>query len=137
VSEARTLRPDLAIIDRCNLTVLLEPGQEDLAAFLAANRVRVVASLPCYSQSNVDGQRGAGVFDRSVAGLRALNAVGYGVEGSGLALDLVYNPGGAFLAPSREKLEPAYKKELSEASGLSWPCLQHAWGRLVWCKVGF
>ncbi|GBF96882.1 Fe-S oxidoreductase [Raphidocelis subcapitata] len=123
VSEARALRPELTIIDRCNLTVLLEPGQEDLAAFLAAHRVRVVASLPCYSQSNVDGQRGAGVFDRSIAGLRALNAAGYGAEGSGLALDLVYNPGGAFLAPSREKLEPAYKQELSEAYGITFNSL--------------
>lgn len=117
VAGARALRPgasDLTIIDRCNLTVLLEPGQEDLASFLAAHKVRVVASLPCYSQSNVDGQRGAGVFDRSIRGLKLLNSAGYGVEGSGLALDLVYNPGGAFLAPPREKLEPAYKQELLE-----------------------
>jgi hypothetical protein len=92
----------------------LEPGQEDLPAFLAAHKVRVVASLPCYSQSNVDQQRGAGTFRRSIEGLKLLNAAGYGVEGSGLSLDLVYNPGGAFLAPAREKLEPAYKQELME-----------------------
>jgi len=82
--------------------------------------VRVVASLPCYSQSNVDSQRGAGVFERSIAGLKLLNGVGYGVEGSGLALDLVYNPGGAFLAPSGEKLEPAYKQELMEVRLGGW-----------------
>jgi len=103
---------NVEVIDRCNLTVLMEPGQEDLADFLAQHRVRVVASLPCYSMKNVDSQRGAGVFERSIAGLRKLNALGYGMEGSGLELDLVYNPGGAFLAPSQATLEPAYKEEL-------------------------
>ncbi|GIL44041.1 hypothetical protein Vafri_1610 [Volvox africanus] len=106
------------IIDRCNLTVLLEPGQEDLVDFLARHKVRVVASLPCYSESNVDKQRGRGVFDRSIAGLKLLNAAGYGVEGSGLVLDLVYNPGGAFLAPGQAKLEAAYKSELKSAYGI-------------------
>ncbi|GLC47384.1 hypothetical protein PLESTB_001360400 [Pleodorina starrii] len=106
------------IIDRCNLTVLLEPGQEDLVDFLARHKVRVVASLPCYSESNVDQQRGRGVFERSIAGLRLLNAAGYGVEGSGLLLDLVYNPGGAFLAPDQAKLEAAYKSELGSAYGI-------------------
>jgi len=101
------------IIDRCNLTVLLEPGQEDLAAFLARHRVRVVASLPCYSDANVDAQRGAGVFERSIQGLQILNKHGYGQPGTALQLDLVYNPGGAFLAPSQAKLEPAYKSELA------------------------
>ncbi|KIZ06859.1 Fe-S oxidoreductase [Monoraphidium neglectum] len=126
VAGARALRPDPAsfsIIDRCNLTVLLEPGQEDTPAFLAAHGVRVVASLPCYSQSNVDSQRGAGVFERSISGLKLLNGVGYGQPGSGLSLDLVYNPGGAFLAPSQEKLEPAYKQELWEAHGVAFNSL--------------
>ncbi|KAF8065759.1 hypothetical protein HT031_002819 [Scenedesmus sp. PABB004] len=116
VSEARALLgSSLEIIDRCNLTVLCEPGQEDLPAFLAQHRVRVVASLPCYGADNVDKQRGNGVFERSIEGLRLLNAAGYGQPGSGLVLDLVYNPGGAFLAPPAAKLEPAYKQELQQA----------------------
>eukprot|EP00775_Hariotina_reticulata_P010741 gene10742-10897_t len=118
VQAARALSPDLTIIDRCNLTVLCEPGQEDLAGFLAQHRVRVVASLPCYGADNVDKQRGRGVFDRSIQGLKALNAVGYGQPGTGLVLDLVYNPGGAFLAPPQDKLQPAYKQELAEAYGI-------------------
>ncbi|KAG2430407.1 hypothetical protein HXX76_009932 [Chlamydomonas incerta] len=113
----------LEIIDRCNLTVLLEPGQEDLVDFLARHKVRVVASLPCYSEGNVDKQRGRGVFDRSIEGLKLLNAAGYGVEGSGLQLDLVYNPGGAFLAPSQSKLEAAYKSELGGAYGIGFNSL--------------
>ncbi|KAG2448117.1 hypothetical protein HYH02_006702 [Chlamydomonas schloesseri] len=108
----------LEIIDRCNLTVLLEPGQEDLVDFLARHKVRVVASLPCYSEDNVDKQRGRGVFERSIEGLKLLNAAGYGVLGSGLQLDLVYNPGGAFLAPGQSKLEAAYKSELGGAYGI-------------------
>ncbi|CAG9466422.1 unnamed protein product [Pedinophyceae sp. YPF-701] len=111
------------VIDRCNLTVLEEPGQEDLADFLAALRVRVVASLPCYSQKNVDLQRGSGVFERSVRGLQKLNAVGYGVPGTGLTLDLVYNPGGPFLAPPQESLEGAYRTELREAFGVEFSSL--------------
>jgi hypothetical protein len=90
--------------------VLLEPGQEDLVGFLAEHSVRVVASMPCYSAANVDKQRGGGVFTRSIAGLQALNAAGYGVPGSGLLLDLVYNPGGVFLAPPQAQLEPVYKQ---------------------------
>lgn len=113
----------LEVIDRCNLTVLLEPGQEGLAAFLAEHRVRVVASLPCYSPENVDAQRGGGVFARSVAGLRALNAAGYGRPGTGLALDLVYNPGGAFLAPPQAALEATYRTELREAYGVEFTSL--------------
>jgi len=111
------------VIDRCNLTVLLEPGQEDLVGFLAANRVRVVASLPCYSQRNVDQQRGAGVFERSIEGLRRLNAAGYGVPGTGLHLDLVYNPGGPFLAPSQGELEGAYRAELRDCFGVEFSSL--------------
>ncbi|BDA44657.1 hypothetical protein COCOBI_06-1350 [Coccomyxa sp. Obi] len=117
VTEARKL--GVEIIDRCNLTVLQEPGQEDLVDFLAENQVRVVASLPCYSEGNVDEQRGRGVFERSIAGLRALNAAGYGRPGSGLTLDLVYNPNGAFLAPPQQQLQEAYKAELAEAYGIT------------------
>ena len=82
------------VIDRCNLTILSEPGQEDLAEFLAAHRVEVVASLPCYTEELVDRQRGKGVYERSIAGIRALNALGYAMPGTGLSLNLVYNPQG-------------------------------------------
>ena len=101
------------VIDRCNLTILQEPGQESLADFLAAQGVRVVASLPCYSEQNVDSQRGKGVFEGSIEGLKTLNALGYGRQGSGLILDLVYNPGGAFLPPSQQALEQQYKERLA------------------------
>lgn len=105
-------------IDRCNLTILFEPGQEDLAEFLAGQRVQVVASLPCYSMENVDRQRGKGVFDKSIAALQKLNALGYGHEGSGLVLNLVYNPQGPVLPPSQEKLQADYKRELFEHFGI-------------------
>lgn len=85
--------------------------------------MRVVASLPCYTAGTVDAQRGGGVFGRSIAGLQALNAVGYGVPGSGLTLDLVYNPGGAFLAPPAATLEPLYRAELGEAHGVAFTSL--------------
>jgi radical SAM/Cys-rich protein len=81
-------------------------------------QVRVVASLPCYSKENVDEQRGGGIFRRSIAGLQMLNALGYGIDGSGLVLDLIYNPNGVFLAPAQSTLEPVYKRELSEAYGV-------------------
>jgi len=110
VTRARQL--GVRVIDRCNLTILSEPGQESLAQFLADQGVEVVASLPCYSADNVDRQRGDGVFDRSIAGLRALNALGYGKEGSGLVLNLVYNPQGASLPPPQGPLEADYKREL-------------------------
>eukprot|EP00238_Polyblepharides_amylifera_P008311 CAMPEP_0196588764 /NCGR_PEP_ID=MMETSP1081-20130531/61663_1 /TAXON_ID=36882 /ORGANISM="Pyramimonas amylifera, Strain CCMP720" /LENGTH=380 /DNA_ID=CAMNT_0041911369 /DNA_START=178 /DNA_END=1320 /DNA_ORIENTATION=+ len=116
VKEARAL--GMEVIDRCNLTVLLEEGQEDLAQFLADNQVRVVASLPCYSASNVDKQRGNGVFEKSIHGLQDLNALGYGKEGTGLFLDLVYNPGGGFLPPAQASLEVAYKAELKDCFGI-------------------
>lgn len=106
------------IIDRCNLTVLMEPGQEDLADFLVEHNVQVVASLPCYSKDNVNKQRGFGVFERSIAGLQLLNEKGYGVKESGLKLDLIYNPGGAFLPPNQAKLEDAYKAELLDSFGI-------------------
>lgn len=102
-----------AVIDRCNLTVLEEPGQADTAAFLAAHAVHVVASLPCYSLENVERQRGKGVFARSLAGLRRLNAVGYGGPESGLELDLIYNPVGAQLPPEAAALEGDYRRELA------------------------
>jgi radical SAM/Cys-rich protein len=102
------------VIDRCNLTILSEPGQEDLAQFLADQGVDVVASLPCYSASNVDRQRGDGVFERSIQGIQNLNALGYGKEGTGLKLDLVYNPQGPSLPPEQKKLEQDYKRELHQ-----------------------
>jgi len=116
VQAARAL--GVKVIDRCNLTILSEPGQADLAEFLAAAGVEVVASLPCYSAANVDRQRGAGVFDRSIAALHTLNALGYGREGSGLVLNLVYNPLGATLPPPQASLEAAYKRELGEHFGI-------------------
>jgi radical SAM/Cys-rich protein len=110
VRGARAL--GVRVIDRCNLTILSEPGQEGLAEFLAEKNVEVTASLPCYSPANVDRQRGDGVFDRSIAGLQALNALGYGQEGSGLVLNLVYNPQGPVLPPPQGPLEADYKREL-------------------------
>ncbi|KAK9866822.1 hypothetical protein WJX84_007664 [Apatococcus fuscideae] len=121
VSGARVM--GLEVIDRCNLTVLLEPGQEDLVPFLANEGVRIVASLPCYTIENVDEQRGRGVFERSIQGLKMLNAAGYGKEGSGLILDLVYNPNGIFLAPPQAKLQEAYKQELQDLFGISFNSL--------------
>ena len=98
-------------MDRCNLTILHEPGQEDLAEFLASERVEIVASLPCYLQDNVERQRGKGVFEASLRALRALNALGYG---RGLTLNLVYNPQGPSLPPSQAALEEDYRRVLNE-----------------------
>jgi radical SAM/Cys-rich protein len=106
------------VIDRCNLTVLELPGQEDTAEFLAAHGVRVVASLPCYGAENVDAQRGRGVFARSIAALRRLGALGYGDPGSGLELDLVYNPQGSSLPPPQAELEARYRAELGSRFGI-------------------
>lgn len=117
VKMARSIRPDLEIIDRCNLTVLQEPGQEDLVEFLKENKVHIIASLPCYSEENVDQQRGNGVFERSIAALLALNDAGFSSE-SDLRLDLVYNPLGAFLPPPQEKLEVQYKEQLADNFGI-------------------
>ena len=106
------------VIDRCNLTILSEPGQETLATFLAEQGVEVVASLPCYSVGNVDRQRGEGVFERSIRGLQALNALGYGTQGSGLTLNLVYNPQGASLPPPQGVLQADYQRELGAHFGI-------------------
>ena len=106
------------VIDRCNLTILLEQGQEGLAAFLAEHKVDIVASMPCYSAANVDKQRGDGVFDKSIVALQQLNALGYGVAGSGLSLNLVYNPQGPSLPPEQQALQADYKRELSKHFGI-------------------
>ena len=105
------------VIDRCNLTVLFEPGQQDTAEFLAAHRVHVIASLPCYTRENVERQRGKGVFDASIRALQKLNALGYARE-PGLVLDLVYNPVGPTLPPEAGKLEARYKAELGTLFGI-------------------
>jgi len=106
------------VIDRCNLSILELAGYEDLAGFLAAEQVEIVASLPCYTEENVDQQRGRGTFDDSIAALRRLNALGYGRPGSPLRLDLVYNPLGPSLPPAQGPLELDYKRELGERFGI-------------------
>jgi len=116
VVEARAL--GLQVIDRCNLTVLLEPGQEDTAEFLAEHGVRVVASLPCYSAETVDEQRGRRVFERSIEALHKLGRLGYGRPGSPLTLDLVYNPPGPTLPPPQAELEATYRRELRRRFGI-------------------
>jgi radical SAM/Cys-rich protein len=110
VTEARAL--GCHVMDRCNLTVFFVPGREHLPEFLAAQGVEVIASLPCYLQENVDLQRGRGVFEQSIAALRRLNSLGYGREASGLVLNLVYNPIGAYLPPPQAELEADYRREL-------------------------
>jgi len=112
VSEARKL--DVHVTDRCNLTILMEAGYEAMAQFLADHQVEVIASLPCYLRENVDKQRGKGVFDASLAALKKLNDVGYGKEGSGLMLNLMYNPQGPSLPPSQDALEADYHAHLQE-----------------------
>lgn len=107
------------VMDRCNLTILEEPGHDDLAAFLAEHRVEIVASLPCYLKENVDRQRGDGVFEASISGLRRLNALGYAQPASGLTLNLVYNPQGPSLPPSEAALEEAYREHLSARYGVA------------------
>jgi radical SAM/Cys-rich protein len=116
VLAARNL--GVRVIDRCNLTVLEQPGQEDTARFLAAHQVEIIASLPCYLEENVNAQRGEGVFGASIRSLRTLNALGYGRNGSGLGLSLVYNPQGPSLPPAQEKLEADYRRHLGEEFGV-------------------
>lgn len=116
VKAARAL--NVKVIDRCNLTILFEPGYETLAEFLAEQGVDVVASLPCYSADNVDKQRGKGVFELSIEALQLLNALGYGQEGSDLRLSLVFNPQGPVLPPNQLKLEADYKRELFNQYGI-------------------
>jgi len=106
------------VIDRCNLTILFEPEQNDLADFLAAHQVEVVASLPCYSLENVDRQRGKGVFDKSIPALQKLNRLGYGKPNTGLKLNLVFNPQGPSLPPNQQQLEADYKKQLLNQFGI-------------------
>ena len=108
----------LKVIDRCNLVILMEPGFEWLAGFLAKNRVEIVASLPCYLKDNVDKQRGKGTFDASITALQKLNALGYGQVSSDLQLNLVFNPQGATLPPEQQALERDYKQHLHEHFGI-------------------
>jgi radical SAM/Cys-rich protein len=116
VEEASAL--GVKVIDRCNLTILLEPGYETMAEFLAEHRVEVVASMPCYSPNNVDKQRGNGVFDKSIKALQKLNELGYGKADTGLVLNLVYNPLGPSLPPGQAQLEADYKRELYNHFGI-------------------
>ncbi len=121
VARARAL--GRRVTDRCNLTILFEPGQEDTAEFLAAHEVEVVASLPCYTSERVDRQRGRGVFDASIAALRRLCELGYGQRGSPLRLDLVYNPVGFHLPPPQAELEARYRTELRDLFGIEFHSL--------------
>lgn len=116
VQESRRLHK--RVIDRCNLTVFQEPGQEDLVEFLRDQHVDIIASLPCYTADNVDKQRGRGVFERSISALRLLNATGYGRPGSPFSLDLAFNPGGPSLPPAQLHLERDYKQHLRDEFGI-------------------
>jgi radical SAM/Cys-rich protein len=107
------------VMDRCNLSVLLLPSQADLAEFLARHRVEVIASLPYFRATQTDAQRGDGVFDKSIKAMQLLNRLGYGREGSGLTLNLVYNPVGAFLPPKQEAVEAQFRRELQRAHGVT------------------
>ncbi len=117
IQRVKALEPPRHVIDRCNLTILLEPGYKDLAAFLARHKVEIIASMPCYSPANVDAQRGDGVFDGSIKALQLLNSLGYGA-GVDLPLHLVYNPVGAFLPAPQAELEADYKRELLARFGI-------------------
>jgi radical SAM/Cys-rich protein len=116
VRNARRL--DVHVIDRCNLTILWEPGGETLAQFLAEQEVEVTASLPCYLEDNVDRQRGRGVFEKSIRALKRLNDLGYGQADSGLCLNLVYNPQGPTLPPPQAALEADYRRQLKDHYGI-------------------
>src|SRR5580765_1654488 len=118
VERLKALIPPRHIIDRCNLTILLEPGYEDDASFLARNQIEIIASMPCYSPENVNAQRGHGVFDGSIKALQLLNSLGYGTDPA-LPLHLVYNPNGAFLPGPQQELEEDYKRELKAHFGIT------------------
>jgi radical SAM/Cys-rich protein len=107
-----------AVLVRCNLTILFEPGQEDLVEFYVRHGVEIVASMPYYQEGPVDAQRGRGVFEKSIDALRLLNDAGYGRPGTGLRLSLVYNPAGAFLPPSQSAIEADFRRELGERHGI-------------------
>jgi len=117
IEQVKSLQPRRHIIDRCNLTILVERDYKDLAPFLAKHNVEIIASMPCYSSENVNAQRGEGVFEGSIAALQLLNSLGYGID-SELPLHLVYNPVGAFLSPSQIELETDYKRELKKHFGI-------------------
>ena len=117
IERLREITPRRRIIDRCNLTILLEPGYDDYAEFMARHEVEIIASMPCYSPENVNAQRGEGVFDASIKALQLLNSLGYGIEPR-LPLHLVYNPNGAFLPGPQEELEADYKRELKNHFGV-------------------
>lgn len=117
VERICALEPRRHVIDRCNLTILLEPGYDDLATFLAERKVEIIASMPCYTPDNVNAQRGEGVFDGSIRALQSLNSLGYGTDAD-LPLHLVYNPVGAFLPGPQAELEADYKRELKQHFGV-------------------
>src|SRR5438034_7443306 len=117
IEQVKSLNPRRHVIDRCNLTILLERGYQDLAGFLARNKVEIIASMPCYSPENVNAQRGEGVFEGSIAALQMLNSLGYGIDPD-LPLHLVYNPVGPFLPALQAELEADYKRELKKHFGI-------------------
>src|SRR3954464_14709547 len=117
IERVKALNPARHLIDRCNLTILLDPAHHDLAEFLAARQVEIIASMPCYSAENVNAQRGEGVFEASIKALQLLNSLGYGLDAS-LPLHLVYNPVGAFLPGPQDELEADYKRELKTHFGI-------------------
>jgi len=121
VKKVRKLEKHVMV--RCNLTVILEPGYEDLPQFFADQQIEVIGSLPYYLDRNVDAQRGKGTFNKSIKALQLLNEVGYGDEGTGLVLNLVYNPGGAFLPPSQSSIEADFKRELMRRYGIQFNSL--------------
>src|SRR2546423_7454552 len=117
IERVCSLEPRRHVIDRCNLTILLESGYEDLAKFLAGHKVEIIASMPCYTPENVNAQRGEGVFEGSIKALQLLNSLGYGTDPD-LPLHLVYNPVGPFLPALQSELESDYKRELKEHFGV-------------------
>jgi len=117
IDRVKALHPSRHVIDRCNLTILLEPGYEDLPEFLARHKVEIIASMPCYTPENVNAQRGEGVFEASIAALQLLNQLSYGVVGD-MPLHLVYNPVGAFLPGPQAEMEADFKRELFSHFGI-------------------